>query len=127
MPEQMDVTKLEAGRELDELVALAMGWQRDLVAVAGGFRVVWWPPSEDAVPEYVPLPPYSTDIAAAWLVVESWKELRGGHSRFSIEWGSDDWRVEVWANYGGDSVVVYHPSLPLAICRADLEVARFNA
>jgi hypothetical protein len=53
-PEQID--QLEAGRELDALI---------------GERVTyWWGKYQTRSDHDLPVPPYSTDIAAAWQVVE---------------------------------------------------------
>ena len=89
----MDIDKMKAGRELDMLVSEMMG---------GNFR------------------PYSTSIAAAWLVVEKMDERFGfdGHNGFTIVKGNDGlWYVEFpnpnWEDGQADTA-------PLAICRASL-------
>jgi hypothetical protein len=71
-----EVWALPAGPELDALVAeKVMGWQN----VQSADRLVWlgWPPGVPMVLNYPNgysgaenIPPYSTDIAAAWQVVE---------------------------------------------------------
>lgn len=63
--DRVDWSTMEAGRELDALVAeRVMGWTRPPRG-----RVTWTAP-EGYGTSFGAVPRYSTDIAAAWLVVE---------------------------------------------------------
>lgn len=125
-----------AGRELDALVAKQVmelpdvgrysrqsmesiewthhGWNSD------GYDYYYW--LDD---EYNPLrsvPPYSTDIAAAWQIVEKLKAIDVEFSLYYREWdgGRDEaHRWSAWFREGAE-YQVYAPTAPLAICRAAL-------
>jgi len=130
---------LPAGRELDVLVAKkVMGWtkpkggRRDPLT---GKRPVW----RELPFEYVDTPHFSTDIAAAWEVVE---KFHGDSPNIQI--GKDGWeidvqtakdgngwfvairryRVEDYAEehdyWGAQSYYAHAETAPLAICRAAL-------
>lgn len=59
-------------RELDRMVAeKVMGWQL-AEAWTPGSQEPWWRKADGWM---VPLPPFTTDIAAAWQVVERMREL----------------------------------------------------
>lgn len=99
----------EAGRELDAQIAMkVMGWQPINpmhLMIDAGYR--WL----DANGLYVKgaIPPYSTDIAAAWQVVGQcswWFEL--------ILNPATGWLCK-WGDYEGRAMTA-----PLAICRAAL-------
>jgi hypothetical protein len=83
---------LEAGRELDALVAEKIfGWQRRPFECNAEQRVVVPPDWTDFSVDYwlgrdiyEHVPAYSTDIAAAWQVVERLRDL--GCNHFSLEW-----------------------------------------
>ena len=97
-----DIDKLEAGLELDALVAeKVMGW-----FVAKG------PHSPTSPPDLIPR--YSTDIAAAWEVVE--KMIDQGR-RFVIN--NNFSRTMFIADFCGRDVL--EKTAPLAICRAALK------
>ena len=100
----MNYDELEAGYELDALVA-----EKVMGLVKGSFG---WINSDTAIP--IALPLYSTDIAAAWEVVERFK----------------DWDWKLYSHGEGESFVIYKdgthyeataPTAPLAICRAALK------
>ena len=106
-----DIDKLEAGRELDALVAQAVFNEevRQKRAVHDIDNLY--------ISGELPLPQYSTDISAAWQVVEKIK-----HTLFIIR-QDDAWFI-------GSSDKLYHdnmniiseaPTAPLAICRAALK------
>lgn len=63
----MDIDKLEAGRELDALVAERV-MEIDLAAVRD--EVGWYKHPDGYTRREPPCLPYSTEIAAAWEVVE---------------------------------------------------------
>lgn len=109
-----DIDKLEAGRELDALVAQRVfpddvfRWH-SRCDYSGCFRCLH------------NCEHYSTDIAAAWLVVERFRELRYA---FSL----DDRGDRLWDCYFQLDSTDYSSgclgvdAAPLAICRAALKV-----
>lgn len=130
-----EILALKPGRELDVLVAeKVMGtpvhWER---AVAIGNRIEWVRCEPYRVGEIrrteddKPVPPYSTDIAAAWEVVEV---LRNNHFAVRIETNRFDnmWLVKVWSNdthpmggfaLWGDSGDARHPEgVAEHVCKA---------
>jgi len=138
----MNIDQMPAGRELDALVAeKVMGWtQVHRVDSTGDLCGV---PSRGAPPSYL-LPRYSTDIAAAWKVIEKLRQLQftvrlvapneqyGNSQQFSTV--NSESR---WTSFQADSLhfreVPYEKrkevlfetrasSAPLAICRAALKV-----
>ena len=122
----MSHAEMEAGRELDALVAervmgLSVQWDYGRVpfywhpaTLAHGLEI--GPDGLSAVRR--PIKPYSTDISAAWLVVE---KLRADGFYPEIHALTDgDWRCEIRAS--GEPIDVWEdaPTAPLAICRAAL-------
>ena len=121
--------KLESGRELDDLVAEKVM----------GYRI---PVQESLIGnEWSPIPHYSTDIAAAWQVIEKLTSQNAGPDKACIEaiintpkypgWPTyvrdgeeehqDEWCVE-WVD-GIDTIdVAFGKTAPLAICRAALKI-----
>jgi len=103
---------MKAGREMDTKVAEFMGWESQYIEYGGaGGEYVWVMPNgkwqhEPDVPEY------STDIKAAWLVVEKMRE----RSRIEI---IDDGMSWVVGLHDLD-VLVSAPTAPEAICLAAL-------
>ena len=109
---------MKPGPELDCLVAeRVMGWQYDLLRDAwvkadGGhaYAEVWKP---------------STDIAAAWEVLEhlrerGWRLVLNPPGYLSDE----DWVIEILPKeFLGKVQLVYAPTAPTAICRAALLIA----
>lgn len=128
---------LEAGRELDALVAGRVMGER-----VESRRFVFrnygdWMYSDtadydegpcipvDAVKGY--LPAYSTDIAAAWLVVEKMREAEWCGALDSLGFDGAEWRCVLWATHGDDPTTFHHGrghTAPLAICRAALAAIR---
>jgi len=121
----MDIDKLEAGPELDALVA----------ARVMGLTVVRDPVSErgvsigEAGPKGFDLKKYSTEIAAAWEVLE---KLRCMLSKGKFGWvhvcagpKNDGWEVQfVQAKFmepGEIDFFLQAETAPLAICRAALK------
>ena len=100
---------LKAGRELDALVA------EKVMGLPGAAVGGWYNPNLLDGP-----PPYSTDIAAAWEVVEKLLEL-GWH--VDIE---DGWCVIVYGGRDGkaDSEMEVGETAPEAICLAALEAVK---
>ena len=64
------------------------------------------------------LPRYSTDIAAAWLVVDA-ASRQSGDTLFSVARVRGDWGCRL-----GGTVAVCNPTAPVAICQAALKRLR---
>lgn len=109
---------MEAGQELDALVAeKIMGW-RYLNQPSTGYP--WYPPEEGWSKAHPPR--YSTDIAAAWKVMEKMCDMGNQNCTLQFEgklnpdyaWTfSHDENADWWASAG---------TAPLAICLAALKV-----
>lgn len=114
------VKVVQAGRDLDALVAeKVMGWRwsgRYLVPPAD-VETSFWDGScnRDGVPRF--LPRYSTDISAAWGVVE---KLRDEVAFLDILPAADHYIVKIQSAHGTDYVTA--ETAPLAICLAALKV-----
>lgn len=116
---------MEAGRELDALIAeKVMGYPafaEKVVTKLGDHLVISDHCAicgrKDGTSEC--LPHYSTDIAAAWEVVE---KLRLSVLQFEDGWFADprleSYREHFWGALGADD---FSATAPLAICRAALE------
>ena len=130
----MDVEKLDADKQTDALVAeMVMGWRSEIVA---GDTVIWHSPRVNGVMAHGGIdfiPPYSTDIAAAWSVVEHIK-AKGNHERGLIDpcvkvGIGDSYFCEIFdlsaMGYVDtplfDYVIAEADTAPLAICRAALK------
>jgi hypothetical protein len=117
-----DIRKMEAGRETDSWVAeKVMGWKRVSHETHGS----WWirgiaPDGQTLYATHTWSP--STDIAAAWQVVEKMESM-GGHVIISSpgRWCESGgwWRVQVSAGKGRGAVCA-EDTAPLAICKAVL-------
>jgi hypothetical protein len=132
----MNIDTLEAGRELDALVAekvMGWTWPDDRCPICG------WSFSDTAaegcvpgdcsqrpiptVPESEDYPHYSTDITAAWEVVEKMlgqlpqQDIHFQHLEYT------GWGVGTCFNKeeGGWDEWMYGETLPIAICRAALK------
>jgi hypothetical protein len=121
----MNVRELEAGREIDALVAeRIMRWTRETYWVATGRG-----PHEERSGLFGPggirdvdqFPCYSTEIAAAWEVVERMgecgREMRIYH--FSVDDEKWYYSVEFLPRFANTHTMV--KSAPLAICRSALQ------
>ena len=117
-PTRDDVLAEPPGPRLDAWVAeWVMGWEDVRVTAAFGATHVLWgnPPGQ---PGSVPVPAYSTDIAAAW-------EAADRYHRFSVDHDKDhkpnSWGVHLGRGVGdARSVYVAAPTAPLALCKAAL-------
>jgi len=104
----------EAGRELDALIS------EDVL----GIPCFYHDESENYIGEHsdMPIPHYSTDIAAAW---EVWEHLVGHGWTIGLEYMKTaqgmQYRCDLHATKTGDVVDVFAPEAPLAICLAALK------
>jgi hypothetical protein len=123
----MKVSEMPAGRELDALVAeKVMGWTLcDRVAMGWGdgppvFATGEDPYDDTARPSRQDWRP-SEDIAAAWEVVENWRNRCNGEGVVLLSWHSEEWVCELGI-WGVESGFRHAPAdtAPLAICRAAL-------
>lgn len=104
---------LPSGRELDALVAeKVMGWTNILDRMGV-------PPNHGPWSHRVPS--YSTDLGAAWTVVE--KLIATGHIIELSNRRSGTWKIGTWQfqTFGKLSVGADADTAPLAICRAALK------
>jgi hypothetical protein len=126
------VPAMVAGRALDAEVDRVVFGHRVRMLASGGAQ--WWGETE-AFTGWHNVPPYSTDIAAAWLVVEKltaegyWMSLEGWDKNTLLE---ASWTASFWCDRGACSVHggpsdsghgsgdVSADTAPLAICRAAL-------
>lgn len=125
-----DVEKMEAGSELDRLVAEhIMQWTRgpDPSPMMEGAEcwldnkgkpIIWMPGgfAKGNVMEFLVTPPFSTDIATAWQVVE---KLQKACSSFQISIYDDSCRVDL-NEFTAMWIIANAATAPLAICRAAL-------
>jgi len=131
-----EILQLQPGPLADRLVAeRVMGWRlRKRMPDVEAYEWVsrdgratgyfWYPPdSENYSPdEFCP----STDIAAAWQVLEALRRSGGRYRIWSPCAGDDEWEVELFPGNSDEAIIVRAPTLPLAICRAALLVAIGN-
>lgn len=142
------VPSRDAGRALDALVAekvMGFRWRRPIQPLLIGYvhyaallpldapadGRITTTPDDEALTACVrvidAVPCYSTNISAAWLVVEKLREM--GWANISVsnfhapEWGCTLWRepdsdYDEWADA---------PTAPLAICRAALQAVEVPA
>ena len=140
-----EILAMEAGRELDALVAeRVMGWHQEYIISINNEETpiantpeFMFPPDTHDFDDIERVPAYSTDIAAAWLVVEKMHSLydaspnceEGGTLLFAYNGGgsyaasfdgacdlvNEWWEVAVSVPY-----VAHACSAPLAICQAAL-------
>jgi hypothetical protein len=131
---------VKVGRELDALIAeKVMGWRLLKQMVIPPKAIAGLPSGikDDGKVEYKDIPPYSTDIAAAWTVVEKIKKLKVVRKDalgnditldFHISCDGDRWLAE-WhfcSSYaeGSDDISehsVFEDTPPHAICLAALK------
>jgi len=109
-----EIDKMEAGHELDALVAERVMGHR----YSGGVTS-WCREDGKLVQPDGGLPPYSTDISAAWEVVERLRK------DWAIRIGSSDligngWGVRMWSTYV-PGPAVDAATAPLAISRCALK------
>lgn len=100
------MSELKAGRDLDALIAeKVMGWTR----IPKERETLWQSPTAGSWPVTLArIPKYSTDIAAAWKVVNA----LGGH--FILRRQLSEWFVTI------NGEMAWAETAPLAICRAGI-------
>lgn len=107
---------MKAGRELDAHVAeKIMNWRKD--RKPGGY---WYAPNQPNLGRHSP-PQYSTDIAAAWEVVEHMQSKADDWDflYFGPATGENNWRG--WhCNFLDDRTLAFGDTMPEAICKAAL-------
>ena len=121
----MNIDELEAGRELDALVAKEiMGWRQEYVRnIITGEVCGMWKEPEYLVPprgdDAVKVPAHSDDTGLAWEVLEKgaskaegWVRLRERVQRGGVWWECD---------FGDYGEAARGPTVSLAICRAALK------
>ncbi len=116
-----DVKQLVASRELDALVAeRVMGWKKWVPARPESLPITslatpCWEDTDGRVIAQHSWNP-STEISAAWEVVEKLKQRDKDNTFFlEIEFYNNAWNCQI-----GGSVEASAPTAPLAICRAAL-------
>lgn len=131
------MTKMNPGRELDAIIAEKVMGQKVMLLTKEQFCVLFSTFYTDSYPEFgyivgagKSLPHYSTDIAAAWLVVEKMRLL--GFS-YCIEQAISEEKPTAWfvpKSYGAgihvleqiaEAISEKSDSLPHAICLAALK------
>lgn len=121
---------MQAGRELDALVAekvMGLKVRKEKVPNGHGHPAAhydlvdfWYGKNEDIGH----LPHYSTDISAAWKVMEKLKTLvkSPGYVDVGTNNDKDGWSCELVRRSGeGGQPAIFAPTAPLAICLTALE------
>lgn len=106
---------MDAGRDLDALVAQARGWT---------FADGEWGYEEHSVWKIVTLPSPTSSIADAWELVEELHDFRLYHCASDPEYaGGPEWVLyfSIFASKRWQSMQVDAPTAPEAICRAYLK------
>src|SRR5262245_40649185 len=106
-----DIDNLQAGRELDALIAERIFG--DFPVHLGDAPYVQTPSPHNDM-HYAPVESYSTDIAAAWLVVEKFNDYST-----QLDSHGNGYTFHIYkdaTSYNGDA-----KTAPLAICRAALK------
>jgi hypothetical protein len=134
-----EIDKMEAGPELDALVAKkVMGWKLEpYTAYCGGTPeqarqeaikqgwYYWEDENGDEIPGQLEDNSFSTDIAAAWKVVELLnKKFKTFVEFIGVNIPVMDWRVVLFSD--SSPVVSLGRTAPLAICRAALKAVGVN-
>jgi hypothetical protein len=133
----MSIDEMPAGREMDVLVAeKVMGWhlwdweKGDLDCACGkthyapqDIGIGYYPRCAEEPEGYLS---FSTDIAAAWELVEKWKSIDGQF--LNIFWNVTQagfpnyWTCGMWKSGWTQQDIGTADTAPLAICRAALKV-----
>jgi Phage ABA sandwich domain len=125
-----DIENMQAGREMDEVVHLALWPEDEILQLPWGDNILRQcrKPRREEIPHHswFCLPHYSTDIAAAWQVVE---KLREQFPIVVLQFEPEGCSVEVNTDKATPSYYrivadVFADTAPLAICRAALLTVR---
>ena len=102
-----EILNMPAGREMDALVAKNVMKLEFPVYEFDGYKHQYKPK------------PYSTNIAAAWEVVD---KINSQESLYNFELSKDDksWMCEWWSKETQEPIWATADTAPLAICRAAL-------
>lgn len=121
----MNVDEMEAGRELDALIAQHVMGCKVLGSAMTGFFCGCSPETHRDKDSF--LPRFSADIAAAWEIVE---KIKATSSRgYVLDFIRGEWTVGLRACGDAGEPELYGPDAgcaeeaPLAICRAALKAA----
>ena len=116
----MNIDKLEAGHELDRLIAeKVMGWRKVFDEDQGDGMWILWVQQDGQEIYDQQLPKFSADIAAAWEVVE---KLSQGESMVTVRTDRTALRWICIAETSTRTFSANESTAPLAICRAALKV-----
>ena len=116
-----EILAMEAGDEMNALIAELMGWTRHEQPFISkwGKMYEWRPPEDSSYDAFLAPHDWSTNIAAAWEVVEKLTPFKFGFN-LAIEsppGPCGDWEVHF---YNGGAHLAFADTAPLAICRAAL-------
>lgn len=104
---------MKPGRYLDAMVAeKVMGWRHDPGTYEGSRYLLDPAGARSAIPNY------STDIAAAWEVVE---KLKGATAHFQLQSIPGGWSTRIFRVPAGLSNEEIADTAPMAICLAALK------
>ena len=125
----MTTTELEAGRELDALVAeKVMGWRRKTYWACNEETVGLFPPN-GPFDEHDQYPEYSIDMNAALLVMEQVRSLGWWPTLDYLKyWDNVSYWFATFRNVNENGYLDNHDASPaVAICRAAIKVVDFIA
>lgn len=122
-----DEARREAGPELDALVAEhVMGWRPHVFGNCVNQMQPPDRPEQNGIPQVRTVPPYSTDIAAAWEVVDVL--VRDDvFTSISFCGSSPEERWVCFLRLRGRTETFYAPTAQIAICRAAVRCAAVRA
>jgi hypothetical protein len=123
MPNTIDWRTLPAGRELDILVSQRVFKREPIETDDCNGTDNWWLPVSSRLPlDWDALPQYSTDIAAAWLVVGSMVTRGAFDLMHHRHFADDPWtaRFPMGPDVPASHAQIHAATAPLAICRAAL-------
>ena len=111
------VMAIPAGKELDELIAeKVLGWKR---------MPHWWtPPGRATDGGFANPPAFSTDITAAWAVVEHYPEYISLHKRAYPNMLPYEVNIRAGAGFPHNLFIAEGETMPLAVCRTALLAER---
>lgn len=111
----MKIDEMQAGREMDELIAeKVMGWKRGNTKYG---EMPWYPTGKIPCGHRgrLGVPCYSIEIEKTWNLVEWMKDWN-----MELNWYGNDWEASFDTDEDGEYYAIA-PTAPLAICRAALK------